>query len=51
MRGGRGRGRRDLLTWYRGVGPRGVMQVDKAREGVRKEGQWRDITGPNAEAW
>lgn len=34
-----------------GVGPRGAKHVSVEREGIRKDGEWRDITGPDAEAW
>lgn len=33
------------------VGGMAEMEVKESREGVRKDGQWRDIQGPKAVPW
>lgn len=33
------------------VGQMAETEVRDSREGVRKDGQWRDIQGPEATAW
>lgn len=33
------------------VGGNGAMDVKASREGVKVDGQWRDIQGPEATAW
>ena len=34
-----------------GVGEKAAVEVEHSREGLRKEGQWRDVQGPETVPW
>lgn len=34
-----------------GVGEMGVVEVKESHEGVKRDGQWRDVQGPRAVPW